>query len=163
MLRGLWLYWPTYLLEHSPPDILNELTRWSHQLLLDNDELFIVWIELCDIDLCLDVNLVVECFTQRRLEHIARIWWCFILQKGFGERPSLVQVCLFEIPWEILGHQQLSYPVESHFVSLKRPLCKFLIVNGFDLDERGIVEVYSVVEERIWIKKHDEVVCGIAD
>ena len=79
MLGRFWLDRLPYLFENCSSNVLNKFARGSYELLFYYYRLFVVWVKFRDVNLCFYVYLVIECFTKRRLEHIAWVRRSFIL------------------------------------------------------------------------------------
>ena len=61
--------------------------------------------ELTHVDFSDYDALVIECFGECGLEHVARVGRAFVLKKLKAERDSTELIGIFKVPTEILEHQ----------------------------------------------------------
>jgi hypothetical protein len=86
-----------------------------------------------DVNYGFNVSLVIKCFAELRIEHIAWIVRGFILQELLGEVSPPVLVCFsLEIPAESVQQKQLTDFVQVYTISLLKFLFQGFICKGLE-------------------------------
>ena len=146
------------LLECLPPDVLDELTGRRHQFFGDLDRLR-SRDELGDIDFRVYKLLTVECFAERRLKHVARVGRDLVLQELGRELSPPVEVGLPKVPDKAGQVKQALDIPQRNLVALLNLRVRHLL----QLDESRVVEVHAVVNLRLGVEEHHEVIGAVSD
>jgi hypothetical protein len=108
-----------------------------------------------------DLSFLVKCFTQGRLEYVARIRTALVLKESLGKSPSTLGINRCEIPAKFFESEKgVNFSEDAH-VSFLVSLQQLRVVNALQSDEGVNVEVLAVVDHILRVAEEDEVVISV--